>query len=160
LAEWVERTTYRKRKMALEDWAIILFVICLDAFRVEKIGGINLQGHFNDKSHFGKLGFKTFLIHFEALNDLFWGQNFPIPSWDPLIMIYTQITLQWHKNLVNQSLYVKVIPLASFPTMLTTKVREDATSSPVTHSYGAIHVWTFKNIIEAPKNYHNGGLRK
>jgi hypothetical protein len=37
---------------------IILFFIYLDAFRVEKIGGINLQGHFSVRSQFGKLGFE------------------------------------------------------------------------------------------------------
>jgi hypothetical protein len=41
------------------DWIIILFFIYLNAFRVEIIGGINLQGHFNDMSQFGKLWFET-----------------------------------------------------------------------------------------------------
>jgi hypothetical protein len=55
------------------DWIIILFVIYLDPFRVEKIGGINLQGHFSGRSQFGKLGSGTFRGHFEASNDIFWG---------------------------------------------------------------------------------------
>jgi hypothetical protein len=29
------------------DWIIILFFNYLDAFKVEKIGGINLQGYFS-----------------------------------------------------------------------------------------------------------------
>ena len=48
------------------DWIIILFFIYLDAFRVEKFGGIKLQGHFIGRSQFGKLGSRTFQIHFEA----------------------------------------------------------------------------------------------
>jgi hypothetical protein len=54
-------------------WIIILFVIYLDAFKVEKIGGISLQGHFSDRSQFGKLGSISFQSHFEALNDAFGG---------------------------------------------------------------------------------------
>jgi hypothetical protein len=50
-----------------QDWIIILFFICLDAFRVEKIGGINLQGHFSGKSQFGKLGFGTFIEPFQGI---------------------------------------------------------------------------------------------
>jgi hypothetical protein len=59
------------------DWIIILFFIYLDAFIVEKNGGINLQGHFNGRSNFGRLGFETFQSHFEASNGMFWGKNFP-----------------------------------------------------------------------------------
>jgi hypothetical protein len=51
----------------------ILFFIYIDAFGVEKIGGINLQGHFSGRSQFGKLGFETFWGHFEASNKNFWG---------------------------------------------------------------------------------------
>jgi hypothetical protein len=58
------------------DWIIVLFSIYLDAFRVETIGGINLQGHFKGRSELGKLGFETFQSHFEASNDMFWGQEF------------------------------------------------------------------------------------
>jgi hypothetical protein len=61
--------------LASLDWIIILFVIYLDAFRVEKIGGISLQGHFSGKSQLGKLGSETFQSHFEALNDVFWGSG-------------------------------------------------------------------------------------
>jgi hypothetical protein len=43
-----------------QDWIIILFVIYIDPFRVEKIGGISLQGHFNGKSQFEKLAFGIF----------------------------------------------------------------------------------------------------
>jgi hypothetical protein len=46
------------------DWIIILFFIYHDAFRVKKIGGISLQGHFSGKSQFGKLGSGTFQGHF------------------------------------------------------------------------------------------------
>jgi hypothetical protein len=57
-------------------WIIILFFIYLDAFIVEKSGGISLQGHFNGRSQFGKLGFETFQTHlFEASNDIFWGSK-------------------------------------------------------------------------------------
>jgi hypothetical protein len=55
------------------NWIIVLFFIYIDAFKVEKIGGINLQSHFSGKSYFGKLGSETFGIHFEALNGVFWG---------------------------------------------------------------------------------------
>jgi hypothetical protein len=58
-------------------WIIIFFVIYLDPFRVEKIGGINLQGHLSGRSQFGKLGFVTFQGNFEASKDIFWGQLFP-----------------------------------------------------------------------------------
>jgi hypothetical protein len=30
-------------------------------------------------------------------------------------------------------------------------VRENATSTPVTHAYRANHMWNFKNILEFPK---------
>jgi hypothetical protein len=43
---------------------------------VEKIEGIILHGHFNGKSHFGKLGFDTFQIHFEASSGIFGGKIF------------------------------------------------------------------------------------
>jgi hypothetical protein len=52
-------------------WIIIEIFICIDTFRVEKIGGINLQGHFNGRSQFGKLGFETFRSNFEASNENF-----------------------------------------------------------------------------------------
>jgi len=55
------------------DWIIILFFIYLDAFKVEKIGGISLQVHFSGRSQFGKLGSGTFRSHFEALNGFFRG---------------------------------------------------------------------------------------
>jgi hypothetical protein len=59
------------------DWIIILFFIYLDAFRVEKVGGIILQGHFSGRSQFGKLGSRTFRGHFEESNDIFfWVKNF------------------------------------------------------------------------------------
>jgi hypothetical protein len=67
------------------DWIIILFFIYLDAFRVEKIGGINLQGHFSGRSQFGKLGFETFQSHFEASNDIFFGSKLSYNMLDPLI---------------------------------------------------------------------------
>jgi hypothetical protein len=94
------------------DWIIILFFIYLDAFRVEKIGGINLQGHFN-KSQFGKLGFETLQSHFEEPNGMFWGQNLHRFSMDPLTLIYTKIPFHWCKNHVNQSLYAKNMPPTS-----------------------------------------------
>ena len=50
------------------DCIIILFFIYLDPFIVEKIGGINLQGQFSGRYHFGKLGFGTFWGHFEVKN--------------------------------------------------------------------------------------------
>jgi hypothetical protein len=74
--------------------------IYLDAFRVEKIGGINLQGHFNGRSQFGKLGFETFSVwsHFEALNGIFWGQNVLKIYAHPLMLFYTLRPFQWCKN--------------------------------------------------------------
>jgi hypothetical protein len=48
-----------ERWLVDSDWIIIVFVIYIDDFIVEKIGGINMQGHFNTKSQFGKLGFET-----------------------------------------------------------------------------------------------------
>jgi hypothetical protein len=57
------------------EWIIILFFIYLDAFKMEKIGAINLQGHFSGRSQFGKLGFGTLQSHFEELNDIFWGSS-------------------------------------------------------------------------------------
>jgi hypothetical protein len=55
------------------NWITILFVIYLDDFKVEKIGGISLQGHFSGRSRFGKLGSGTFQSHFEAINGHFLG---------------------------------------------------------------------------------------
>jgi hypothetical protein len=52
---------------------IILFFVYVNPFRVEKIGGISLQGHFSGRSQFGKLGSGTFRGHFEASNDIFLG---------------------------------------------------------------------------------------
>jgi hypothetical protein len=41
-----------------------------------KIGGIIvLQGHFSDKSQLEKLGYRTLLIHFKELNDIFLGDS-------------------------------------------------------------------------------------
>jgi hypothetical protein len=58
------------------DWIIILFFIYLNLFRVEKNGGIDLQGHFSGRSQFGKLGSETFRGHFKASNDIFGVKNF------------------------------------------------------------------------------------
>jgi hypothetical protein len=62
-----------KKEINDMDWNIILFSMYLDPFKVEKLGGINLQGHFSDKSQFGKLGSGTFQDHFEASKDIFGG---------------------------------------------------------------------------------------
>jgi hypothetical protein len=43
---------------------------------------------------------------------------------------------------LNQSSYAKVVPPASSPAVLTTIVREDAMSTPVTRAYGDSHVRT------------------
>ena len=138
------------------DLIIILFVIYLDAFKVEKFWGINLQGHFNGRSQFGKLGFKNFRGHFEESNIVFWCKD----NKKVLKVFYTPIPFHRCENLPNRSLYVKFMPLASWPIVLTTMVREDATSTPVTHAYGASHVFNFKKILEGSKPYHNWGLRK
>jgi len=45
----------------------------IDAFKLEKHGGIILQGHFSGRSQFEELGSKTFWSHFEKLNDMFLG---------------------------------------------------------------------------------------
>jgi len=50
------------------------------------------------------------------------------------------------------------MPPKSLPIVLTTMVREDVMSTPITHAYGDIHVWKFINILEDPKRYHNLGL--
>jgi hypothetical protein len=42
----------KKEKIEVDDldWIIILFFIYLDPFKVEKIKGFNLHGHFSGKS--------------------------------------------------------------------------------------------------------------
>jgi hypothetical protein len=40
---------------------------------MENFGGISLQGQFNGRSQFGKLGSGTFQSHVEALKYVFWG---------------------------------------------------------------------------------------
>jgi hypothetical protein len=70
---------------------------------VEKIGGINLQGHFNGRYQFGKLGFETLLSNFEASKGIFLGQNFPNNILDLVSLLYTSIPFQWFKNRINIS---------------------------------------------------------
>jgi hypothetical protein len=64
--------------------AIFISILCINKnedysgdftypFKVEKFGGINLQGRFSGRSKFGKLKFGTFLSHFDALNNVFRG---------------------------------------------------------------------------------------
>jgi hypothetical protein len=60
----------------------------------EKVGEINLQGHFNGRSYFGKLGFETSQSHFEVSNKIFWGKNFTNNSLDPMLLLYTSIYFQ------------------------------------------------------------------
>jgi hypothetical protein len=76
------------------NWIIILVFIYLDDFRMEKIGGINLQGHFSGRSQFGKLGFGTFRSHFEELKGFF--LEFGCSKFAPntLIVFYTLIPFQ------------------------------------------------------------------
>jgi hypothetical protein len=63
---------------------------------------------------FGKLGFEIFWSHFEASNDIFWGQNFLSFSLDHMMLFYTSIPFQqWCKNHVNQSSYAKFMPPTS-----------------------------------------------
>jgi hypothetical protein len=94
-------------------WIIILFVIYLDAFKVEKNGGIILQGHFSGRPQFGKFGFKTFWSHFEALNDVFLGSGVKNLSTTPFMVFYTLRYFQRCKSFINWSLYEKVKSLAS-----------------------------------------------
>jgi hypothetical protein len=58
-------------------WIIILFFIYLDPFRVEKIGGINFQGHFSGRSQFGKLGYGTFWAILRHQTTCIGVKNFP-----------------------------------------------------------------------------------
>ena len=58
------------------DWIIILFVIHLDASRVEKVEESTHGIVFTSETEFGEKGSETFLEHFEASNDVFWGKNF------------------------------------------------------------------------------------
>jgi hypothetical protein len=44
--------------------------------------------------------------------------------------------------------------------MLSTIVRVDAMSTPISHANGDSHVGISKNILEGPKPYHNLGLKK
>jgi hypothetical protein len=78
----------------------------------------------------------------------------------PLKVFYTLRPFQWCRPCVNWSVYAKVMSPASFHTVLTTMVRDNSTSSPITRAYGASLVCDFKNIIEGPKPYHNLGLGK
>jgi hypothetical protein len=57
------------RNIAALIWigSLYYFSSISDAFRVGKIGGISLQGHFSGRSQFGKLGSRTFQSHFEEL---------------------------------------------------------------------------------------------
>ena len=141
------------------DWIIILFFIYLDSFSVERTGGINLQGHFSGRSQFEKLGSRTFQSHCEALNDVFLRFLCPKLVCTLLIVFYTLRPFQRCKPFANQSSYAKFTPPASWPIVLTTMVQVDATSTPITHTYGASHVCNFKTILEGPKPYHNWGLR-
>jgi len=102
-------------------------------FMGEKIGGILLQIHFNDWSQFGNLGLKHHLKYFGAIlrhtTTLFHGQNLTMEL--PTIF-YTPRYFQWCKNVLNQSSYAEFMLLASWPTVLITMVRVDATLSPIT----------------------------
>jgi len=77
---------------------------------VEKIG-VGLQGHFNGKSHYRKLGFETFQSHFEVSKDIL-GLKISMMQLGPCGTILHIDTLQQCKNHINWSLYTKIMPLA------------------------------------------------
>jgi len=52
-------------------WIIILFLIHLDVFKVEKLEELANKIVFTDKTQFGKMGPETFRERFEASNDIF-----------------------------------------------------------------------------------------
>jgi hypothetical protein len=114
---------------------------------VEKIGGIKLQGHFSSMFQFGKLGSRTFQIHFKELNDVFFGLWCPKHAQTSFMVFFTPRPFQRRRPCVNHSSYAKVIPPASQPIVLISMVREDAMESLITHAYGDKHMRNFKNIL-------------
>jgi len=48
------------------DWIIILFLIHIDDFRVEKVKELAQMTIFTSGTQSGKLGFETFEEHFKA----------------------------------------------------------------------------------------------
>ena len=126
-----------------------------------KIGGINLEGHFGSWSKFGNLCPKNHLKYFESIlrhqMTLFYAPNL---TGEKYYVFYTQIPFQRWNNFLNRSSYAKVMPLASWPIVLTTMLQEDATLAPVTHAYEASHARNLKKNLEGPKLYHNLRLRK
>ena len=59
-----------------QDWIIILFIIHLDAFRMENVKESSHRNLFTGGTQFGKLGSEIFRERFEASNDVFLRKNF------------------------------------------------------------------------------------
>jgi len=57
------------------NWIIILFVIHLDAFRVEKVEELAHGTVFTGGTQFGEMGSETFGERFEASYDVFGGKT-------------------------------------------------------------------------------------
>ena len=79
------------------NWVIIFFFIHIDAFRVEKLEESTHKAIFTDGIQFDKLGFETFVEHFEASKTFFWGVKlcfFSAPHFFPILQTNTFPTMQ------------------------------------------------------------------
>jgi hypothetical protein len=129
----------------LSEWKKLEESTC----RVILVVGLNLE-----------IGVRNLPKPFWSIKRCFWGFRCSQLMHTPLTVFYTLRTFQRCRMCVNKSLYAKVMPIASWPIVLTTMVWEDATSTPITHAYGASDVCNFKKILEGSKPYHDWGLWK
>jgi hypothetical protein len=74
------------------EWIIIYseWIIHLGALLAKKLEKISCRAHFSGKSQFGDLRSITFQSHFEASNNMFWGQNFVRIATSPSRLFHTE----------------------------------------------------------------------
>ena len=128
-----------------------IFGIYFDAFGLKVLGELSCSVHFKGRSHFVVLGSITFWGLFEGLNDVLWGLNFYAyaTSCDSTLR-YLSNDQRITSNLVcMRKLCLMQVDLSSWPPWY----RLNSASTLISHTCGANHLWTFKNIIGAPKTY-------
>ena len=96
------------------NWIIILFLIHINSLWVEKVEESSHGIIFIGETQFGKTRSKTFEENFEASNDVFWGYK-------SVYLACTFSCYSTHKDIFNgkritsSGIYVKVMPLSSWP---------------------------------------------
>ena len=123
------------------NWIIMLFVIHLDAFGVEKLEDSTHETIFTSRTQFGKTHSETFYKSFEVLNNFFGGKTLSINS-------FTSSWYSTHREISNNAIIASIrvcmqklghskVDLLVF----TPIVWEDGMSAPIIHGKWARHLF-------------------